>query len=152
MADSQNTAVGLVRVSGAISDTVRFDLKLVMPFTRRSNSEETRRAYRRVVIEFFRHFRLRHPAGITSDDVRGWRDHLLRAKKSKATVVFNLSVIRSMYEYLRGAAIRRAYPARDVRSAGTRALLQDSLFRERLPAAPSNGARRRTRGCESSFL
>jgi hypothetical protein len=47
----------------------RFDLKQTAGFSERSVSEETRRAYRRVVREFFLYFKGRHPALITSREI-----------------------------------------------------------------------------------
>src|SRR5437763_6588533 len=89
----------------------RFDLKTVNPFVQRSVSEETQRAYRRVVLEFFRFLQARHPAEVTPADVQQWRDHLLKAKKSAATVRFKLSVIRSMFDYLKAGGYVSANPA-----------------------------------------
>lgn len=82
-------------------DALKFDTKVVAPFCERSVSEETRRAYRRVVGEFFRFVNNRPPAEITTGDVLNFRDHLMTAKKSASTVTFKLSVIRSMFDYLR---------------------------------------------------
>lgn len=69
-------------------------------FCERSMSEETRRAYRRVVREFFNFMNDRTPGEITPDDVRLWRDDLAGRKKP-STVAFKLSVIRSLFEYLK---------------------------------------------------
>ncbi|MDQ3253800.1 MAG: tyrosine-type recombinase/integrase [Acidobacteriota bacterium] len=75
-------------------------------------SEETRRAYRRVVKEFFTHFRFRHPAEIAPADILAWREHLRTVKKSSAaTVALKLSVIRSMYDYLQLAGYVSTNPA-----------------------------------------
>jgi len=78
----------------------KFDHKKTAEFSERSLSEETRRAYRRVVIEFFNYFKHRHPSLITSKDILGWRDNLRQKKKKAATIAFKLSVIRSLYEFL----------------------------------------------------
>jgi integrase/recombinase XerD len=83
----------------------KFDHKKTAEFSERSLSEETRRAYRRVVIEFFNYFKNRHPSLITSKDILGWRDDLRKRKKKAATVAFKLSVIRSLYEFLREKGI-----------------------------------------------
>ncbi|MGH8710440.1 MAG: tyrosine-type recombinase/integrase [Burkholderiales bacterium] len=83
----------------------RFDHKKTAEFSERSLSEETRRAYRRVVGEFFDYFKHRHPSLITSKDILGWRDALRQAKKKAATIAFKLSVIRSLYEFLREKGI-----------------------------------------------
>ncbi|HEU4594560.1 MAG TPA: tyrosine-type recombinase/integrase [Pyrinomonadaceae bacterium] len=70
-------------------------------FCERSVSEETRRAYRRVVREFFRFVNQQHPSEITPGDIRRWRDVLADQKKRPSTIVFKLSVIRSLFEYLK---------------------------------------------------
>lgn len=70
------------------------------PFYERFESEETRRAYRRVVREFFGFLNFLAPAQVTSTDVLSFRDHLVGQKKSASTVAFKLSVIRSMFDYL----------------------------------------------------
>lgn len=89
----------------------KFAMKQVAPFCEKSISEETRRAYRRVVKEFFRFFDFRHPAEITHLELLRWRDHLILEKKKAATVTFKLSVIRSMYEYLLVAGVVTKNPA-----------------------------------------
>jgi len=78
----------------------RFDLSIASPFCERSISEETRRAYRRVVREFFRFVDNRHPSLITPADILRWREHLAEEKKSAATIALKLSVIRSLFDYL----------------------------------------------------
>jgi integrase/recombinase XerD len=109
--DSSHPASVLIAVPQGGLDFERFDLKTVNPFVQRSVSEETRRAYRRVVLEFFRFLQARHPAEVTPTDVQRWRDHLLKAKKSAATVRFKLSVIRSMFDYLKAGGYVSANPA-----------------------------------------
>src|SRR5436853_955383 len=109
--DSPQPASVLIAVPQGGLNFERFDLKTVNPFVQRSVSEETRRAYRRVVLEFFRFLQARHPAEVTSADVQRWRDHLLKAKKSAATVRFKLSVIRSMFDYLKAGGYVSANPA-----------------------------------------
>lgn len=89
----------------------QYDLKEMTPFFERSVSEETRRAYRRVAKEFFAYFRYRQPAEIMQGDVQKWRDHLIALKKSAATVRLKLSVIRSMFDYLKIAGIVESNPA-----------------------------------------
>lgn len=79
----------------------QFDARVAAAFCERSVSEETRRAYRRVVREFFRFTAARHPAEITPQDVQRWRDQLITQKKSAATVAFKLSIVRSLFDYLR---------------------------------------------------
>ena len=89
----------------------RLDPQLLATFSERSVSEETRRAYRRVVREFFRFTGNRHPTEITPKDVQQWRDQLIKDKKSASTVTFKLSVIRSMFDYLKTADIVTTNPA-----------------------------------------
>jgi site-specific recombinase XerD len=78
----------------------QFDSRVAAAFCERSVSEETRRAYRRVVREFFRFTGPRHPAEITPQDVQRWRDQLIIQKKSASTVSFKLSIVRSLFDYL----------------------------------------------------
>lgn len=89
----------------------KFNLKIVTPFFERSVSEETRRAYRRVAKEFFAHFHFKHPAEINHGDIQRWRDHLISLKKSDSTIRLKLSVIRSMFDYLKIAGIVQNNPA-----------------------------------------
>ena len=90
----------------------KFDPRTVAPFHERSVSEQTRRAYRRVVKEFFSYFKFRHPAEITSAEILAWRDYLHTEKKrSAATIALKLSVIRSMYDYLQLAGYLSTNPA-----------------------------------------
>jgi len=99
-------------VSGLAPSGRKFDLRTVAAFHERSVSEETRRAYRRVVKEFFTYFRFRHPAEIAPAEILAWREHLRAIKKrSASTVALKLSVIRSMYEYLQLAGYVSANPA-----------------------------------------
>src|ERR1041384_3923366 len=83
----------------------RFDTRMASEFIERSISEETRRAYRRVVREFFRFVDASHPVQITAQDVQRWRDHLIKAKKRPSTIRFKLSVIRSLFDYLKAGGI-----------------------------------------------
>ena len=79
----------------------RFDSRMASEFCERSVSEETRRAYRRVVREFFRFMNQRHPGDIATGDILRWRDTQISQKKSASTIVFKLSVVRSLFEYLK---------------------------------------------------
>lgn len=101
----------LSAVLAGASGVERFDEKHLVAFHERSNSEETRRAYRRVTREFFRYFKWRHPSLISSEQIAEWRDKLKEARQKPATVVFKLSVVRSLYEYLRDEKIVSANPA-----------------------------------------
>jgi integrase/recombinase XerD len=78
----------------------QFDSRITSAFCERSVSEETRRAYRRVVKEFFRFSGPRHPEEITPQNVQQWRDQLISQKKSASTVTFKLSIVRSLFDYL----------------------------------------------------
>ncbi|MDQ3321831.1 MAG: tyrosine-type recombinase/integrase [Acidobacteriota bacterium] len=85
--------------------------KSVRPFIEKSLSTETRRAYGRVVREFFLFHKLIEPGQIKPLDVIGWRDSLIENKKSAATVSFKLSVIRSLFEYLKASGFVQNNPA-----------------------------------------
>jgi integrase/recombinase XerD len=89
----------------------RFPEQHLLAFYERSNSVQTRRAYKRVVREFFRQFQWRHPQDITSEQIRGWRDQLTKARRKAATVSFKLAVVRSLYEYLREEGFVTLNPA-----------------------------------------
>src|SRR3712207_4388885 len=80
----------------------RFDQALATPFIFKSVSEETRRAYSRVIREFFSFVKGIHPADVTPSHLLSFREHLQVQRKSRArTVSFKLAVIRSFFEYLR---------------------------------------------------
>ena len=89
----------------------RFDPLEATPFVNKSVSEETRRAYRRALTEFFQFAGMKHPAEIALADVLAWRDRLRAQKKSAATVSFKLSVVRSFFEYLKAAGAVSLNPA-----------------------------------------
>jgi integrase/recombinase XerD len=104
----------IVRVKSK-SDSVaeaRKDLeKIFRPFVEKSVSAETRRAYGRVAKEFFSFHDFKIPADITPADVIAWRDYLIAKKKSAATVAFKLSVVRSLFEYLKAGGFVVNNPA-----------------------------------------
>jgi integrase len=79
----------------------RFDPRTATPFVNKSVSEETRRAYRRAVADFFQFVGGKHPTEVVPSDVLSWRDYLRHSRKRAATVSFKLSVIRSFFEYLK---------------------------------------------------
>lgn len=85
--------------------------KTFRPFIEKSISEETRRAYGRVVKEFFSFHKFVEPSEIKSIDIIRWRDFLIENKKSAATVSFKLSVIRSLFEYLKAGGFVPNNPA-----------------------------------------
>jgi integrase/recombinase XerD len=89
----------------------RFDPRSAAPFINKSVSEETRRAYRRAVADFFQFVGGKHPAEVVPADVLEWRDHLRHSRKRAATVSFKLSVVRSFFEYLKAAGIVTLNPA-----------------------------------------
>src|SRR5215210_3006570 len=89
----------------------RFDPRLATPFVNKSVSEETRRAYRRAVADFFQFVAGKHPTEVSPADVLKWRDHLRARRKRAATVCFKLAVIRSFFEYLRAGGVIFINPA-----------------------------------------
>jgi len=89
----------------------RFDPRLATPFVNKSVSEETRRAYRRAMADFFQFVGGKHPTQVVPADVLRWRDHLRHSRKRAATVSFKLSVIRSFFEYLKAAGVVLLNPA-----------------------------------------
>jgi Site-specific recombinase XerD len=93
-------------------DRVKRDLdRDVKPFVEKSLSRETRRAYGRVIKEFFSFHRFKRPEEISPSDVIRWRDTLIADKKANSTVAFKLSVIRSLFEYLRVGGFVQNNPA-----------------------------------------
>ena len=99
-----------IRRGGEVSER-RFDPRSAAPFVYKSTSEETRRAYRRTLLEFFRFAGMKHPTDVLPDEVLRWRDTLRSQRKSAATVAFKLSVIRSFFEHLRAAGAVTLNPA-----------------------------------------
>jgi integrase/recombinase XerD len=91
--------------------TRRFDPRSATPFVNKSVSEETRRAYRRAVADFFQFIGGKHPTEVVPADVLNWRDHLRHGRKRAATVSFKLSVIRSFFEYLKAGGVIALNPA-----------------------------------------
>lgn len=67
----------------------RFDPHSATPFVNKSVSEETRRAYRRAVADFFQFVGGKHPTEVVPNDVICWRDHLRHSRKRAATVSSN---------------------------------------------------------------
>ena len=99
-----------IRRGGEVAER-RFDPRSAAPFVYKSTSEETRRVYRRTLLEFFRFNGMRHPADVAPAEVLRWRDALRTQRKSAATVAFKLSVIRSFFEHLRAAGAVALNPA-----------------------------------------
>ena len=98
------------KVNERANDRKEFE-KSVRPFIEKSLSDETRRAYGRVVKEFFSFHRHLDPVELKPLDVIRWRDSLVVAKKSPATVSFKLSVVRSLFEYLKAGGFVQNNPA-----------------------------------------
>lgn len=71
----------------------------IQAFLSRSNSENTREAYQRTILEFHR-FVGRHLLTVTEREVLAWRDTLLHNGQSNQTVASKLSTLRSLYNYL----------------------------------------------------
>lgn len=110
--EGRSTTGEVTRVTATIVGSGdKYDPRIAVPFVNRSVSEETRRAYRRVVREFFRYVGERHPATIMPHDVQRWRDHLARENKRAATIAFKLSVVRSLFDYLVAGDYVRRNPA-----------------------------------------
>lgn len=89
----------------------RFDPRVAASFINKSVSEDTRRAYRRAVADFFQYIGDKHPTEVIPDDVLRWRDYLRSQRKRAATVAFKLSVIRAFFEYLKAGGIVALNPA-----------------------------------------
>ena len=81
----------------------RFDPRSAAPFVNKSVSEETRRAYRRAISDFFLFLGGKRPTEIVPADVQVWRDHLRAQRKRPTTVAFKLAVVRSFFDYLKAA-------------------------------------------------
>lgn len=99
-----------IRRGGEVSER-GFDPRTAAPFVYKSTSEETRRAYRRTLLEIFRFVGMSHPADVVPDEMLHWRDSLRSQRKSAATVAFKLSVVRSFFEHLRAAGAVTLNPA-----------------------------------------
>jgi len=89
----------------------RFDKSKAEEFARRSTSEATRRAYERVVREFFASACNLHPQAIEHIHVRAWRDSLTRRRQKASTVYFKLAVVRSFFGYLIALGMIEKNPA-----------------------------------------
>ena len=98
------------KIDSAADSKKEFE-KSVRPFIEKSLSSETRRAYGRVIKEFFLFHKTIEPIEIKPIDVIRWRDSLIENKKSAATVSFKLSVVRSLFEYLKAGGFVQNNPA-----------------------------------------
>jgi integrase/recombinase XerD len=101
----------LIPLSSLNSTPTRADVqRLAQSFCEKSLSAATRATYKRVVRQFLAAVD-RHPVEVTPDDIRAWRDRLIREGARPATVALKLSVVRSLYDYLHAAGIIRLNPA-----------------------------------------
>lgn len=89
----------------------RYDPRLADQFCGKSLSDHTRRAYQRIVREFFRFVNWKPYSEVTPDDVRRWRDSRVGEGKRPSTVALDLTVIRSLYAYLQAAGHVSRNPA-----------------------------------------
>ena len=96
--------------AGESIKSLRFEPRMAATFCEKSLSEETRRAYRRVIREFFLFVKGIHPSQVTPEHVLTWRESLKSGRKS-ATVSFKLTVVRSFFEYLRASGHVQLNPA-----------------------------------------
>ena len=99
------------RVMGLPHEAGKFELQMAAPFIAKSLSGATRQTYEFAIREFFAYVDWLHPAQVTPDDVRRWRDELVQAKRRPATIALKLSVIRSLFEYLKAAGLVSLNPA-----------------------------------------
>lgn len=89
----------------------KFDVRLAKRFSEKSVSDNTRRAYQRVVREFFSFVGDIHPFQVTPEQVLRFRDAESAGRKRPATIAFKLAVVRSFFEYLRAAGLITLNPA-----------------------------------------
>src|SRR5262245_9983543 len=89
----------------------RFDPLQAMEFAERSTSVETRRAYNRVVREFFASIGNLEPTLVEPTQVREWRDRLKAKRQKAATISFKLSVVRAFFSYLVALKLVEKNPA-----------------------------------------
>ncbi|HEY0078663.1 MAG TPA: tyrosine-type recombinase/integrase [Pyrinomonadaceae bacterium] len=97
--------------SHTMAAPARFDARMAASFCEKSVSEETRRAYRRVVREFFTFVSNIHPSLVTPEHVLRWRETLRQQKQKAATISLKLSVVRSLFEFLKAGGYVSMNPA-----------------------------------------
>lgn len=90
---------------------VCFDPRRATEFAERSTSEQTRRAYGRVVREFFAEVGNPDPKLVEPAHVQAWRDKLQRRRQKAATVSFKMSVVRAFFGYLKALGLVERNPA-----------------------------------------
>src|SRR5262245_22262408 len=89
----------------------RFDPVHAKEFAERSMSEQTRRAYTRVVREFFAAIGNPDPRMVAPAQVQQWRDRLKARRQKAATISFKLSVVRAFFGYLETIGLIEKNPA-----------------------------------------
>src|SRR5262249_57063424 len=89
----------------------RFDPLQAAEFAERSTSEQTRRAYNRVVREFFASIGNLDPRRVEHRHLREWRDRLKTKRQKPATISFKLSVVRAFFAYLVAMRLVEKNPA-----------------------------------------
>ena len=89
----------------------RFDPARAKEFAERSTSEQTRRAYLRVVREFFAVIGNPDPRTVTPAHIQDWRDRLKAKRQKAATIFFKLSVVRAFFAYLEVIRLIEKNPA-----------------------------------------
>jgi len=89
----------------------RFDPLQATEFAERSTSEQTRRAYNRVVREFFASIGNLDPRRVEHRHLREWRDRLKAKRQKPATISFKLSVVRAFFGYLVAMRLVEKNPA-----------------------------------------
>lgn len=97
--------------SFAIESPLRFDARQATEFAERSASEQTRRAYNRVVREFFSSIGNLNPTLVEPRHVQAWRDKLKARRQKAATISFKLSVLRAFFSYLVALKLLEKNPA-----------------------------------------
>lgn len=87
------------------------ELEAAAEFVERSTSPKTRAAYQATVRAFIAFLNTPDLLAVGPDDVRRWRDHLMKEGKRPATVTQKLSIVRSLYRYLQASGLVRLNPA-----------------------------------------
>lgn len=94
-----------------IESPTRFDARQATEFAERSTSEQTRRAYNRVVREFFSSVGNPDPTRVEPRQVQQWRDKLKAKHQKPATISFKLSVLRAFFAHLVALKLVEKNPA-----------------------------------------
>jgi integrase/recombinase XerD len=133
----------------------RFDPIQATEFAKRSTSEQTRRAYNRVVREFFTEIGGLDPRQVAPTHLQQWRDKLQRKRQKAATISFKLSVVRAFFGYLIALGFVDKNPA-DARLVLPPALPEDSpgraLTMEEVNKLLAGPDRRKTQGARDYAL